>query len=151
MDSRNKGKESKNMNNSDGINKLQKTLAEGFSALNKNLTDCAKSLRILSKNSEVSNNYWRNAVGPYAELPGEEYDWVLVKIRDLNNIYASPYKTPHIAEYRSDGFWWSQERDLQYGTEELPFEVIGWKPISELEKESTYIIDKSGNIIGYWL
>lgn len=140
------------MNNSDGVNKLQKTIAEGFSALNKNLTDCAKSLRILARISEVNNdNYWRNAVGSNEELPGEEYDWVLVKIRDLNSIYTSTYKTPHIAEYRSDGFWWSQERDLRYGTEELPFEVVEWKPISELEKESTCIIDKSGNIIGYWL
>lgn len=115
---------------------IYKCLNGGFKALNTNLTDCAKSLRKLAESCEKMkeiDDYWHSVLGPDAVFPGKQYDWVLVKIRDdpkllkLSNHIA--YKLPHIAEYRSDGRWWSQESDKPYGSDELPFEVVSWRPI----------------------
>lgn len=63
-----------------------------------------------------------------ANLPGEEYDWVLVKIKEM--ITGKPCSVPHIAEFRmGDGRWWSLETDSPYRSSFLPFEVTHWRPI----------------------
>lgn len=119
-----------------GYEKLFRTLCKGIEALNVNLTDIAKSLRVLSDREEKKErecDRWRMAIGPEAELPGEDYDWVLVKIRDdwlkLPGSDAKIYSVPHIAEYRRDGKWWPHEWEEPYGSDEIPFEVVQWRPI----------------------
>lgn len=112
----------------DSAKKMENILA----ALNKNVLSCAESLINLSDTlKRTTDNYWNPVFGPDGEIPGDEYDWVLVKIRDIgtNN---KPYNVPHIAEYRKDGLWWAQEWDKPYGVDnELPFEVVYWRSIPE--------------------
>lgn len=122
--------------------KIQK-LYNGIEALNVNLIDIAKSLRILSgrdtSNGEKDKKTrWRPAIkidGFDPELPNpEEYDWVLVKIRDsskfLPNSKHDVHTVPYIAEYRN-GKWFSNVCPTHYETINLPFEVVWWRPIDE--------------------
>lgn len=117
--------------------KINKTMVEGFRAANANLTDCASSLRILDKQDKAKLEGWKDAIGENAELPGKEYDWVLVKIRDLGPAHAI-YGIPHIAKYRPDGVWWAQEWDAAYKSPEVPFEVVSWRPIPDDEAVVMY-------------
>lgn len=120
-----------------------KELYKWIEALNINLIDIAKSLRILSgrdvsKGEKGKKTRWRPAIkidGLDPELPNpEEYDWVLVKIRDDSKFLPSSehdvYNVPHIAEYRN-GKWFSNEWDTPYETVNVPFEVVWWRPIDE--------------------
>lgn len=123
--------------------KMFRTLCKGIEALNVDLIDIAKSLQVLADRSGKNNgsDRWRMAIGPVAELPGEDYDWVLVKIRDcqlrLPGSAARIYNVPHIAEYRN-GTWWAQELDQPYESDEVPFEVVQWRPIPGDEVEKLY-------------
>lgn len=130
------------------IENLRKTMNSNFVALNTNLTDCAKSLRALAnaveqKGEETkklygdntlytsSEDYWHPVLGPNGSLPGDEYDWVLVRIRDIG-VCTKPYNIPHIAEFRrNSGKWWAEEWDNYYGSNEVPFEVVFWRPIPD--------------------
>lgn len=112
------------------IKESQKNMENVLVALNKNVLDCAKSLRGLADAvKDETGDYWHPVFGPDGEVPGEDYDWVLVKIRDIgtNN---KPYNVPHIAEFRKDGLWWALEWNEPYGVnEKVPFEVVFWRPI----------------------
>lgn len=139
------------------ITNLIRMLADSFRAVNTNLTDVAKSLRKLSDEIEKKNrkdeDYWHPAIGPDAETSKPKYDWVLVKIRDDQNILKGSncgvYNVPHIAEERYDekmGYrWWPLEWDAPYGTEEVPFEVVEWKPISG---DSCVLSRRNGLLVG---
>lgn len=120
-------------NNKMELNKQLKELSEKLSSWEsslKQLTDaCRQAL------SDSDHDYWHTLLGEFVIYPKEvKYDWVLVKLMDDMRFLPkrpSPirYYTPHIAEYRSDGKWWSQELDIPYETPELPFKVISWRPI----------------------
>lgn len=110
------------------LDRLSKELAEGFKAANANLTDLCKSVRKLSESVAVKDdNYWHPTFGQNGEVPGEEYDWVLVKIREKGSV-KEDFGVPHIAEFRN-GRWWAQEIDEPYESELWPFEVRFWRPI----------------------
>lgn len=128
---------------------INKTIGEGFRALNINLSDHAESLRKLNKfltemnRKYQADDYWHPVFGEDGGFPGPEFDWVLVRIRDAgtNN---KPYSVPHIAEVRN-GEWWAQEWDDRYGSEKVPFEVVFWKPIPG--DESVDIVSNCGKVI----
>lgn len=107
-----------------------KGINDGFRALNVNLVDAANSLRkIAEAGIQATDDYWHLIFGPESvDLPGPEYDWVLVKIRDIGSS-EKPYGVPHIAELRKDGKWWPLEWDEPYGSDQVPFEVVFWRPI----------------------
>lgn len=110
---------------------LIKTINNGFLTLNANITDCAKSLQILANSCRKNEeDYWHPVLGENGCVPGPEYDWVLVKIRDISDKNAKIYNIPHIAEYHN-GKWKPQEWFGCYGTPEIPFEVVYWRPIPE--------------------
>lgn len=104
-----------------------KGINDGFRALNTNLVDTANSLRKLA-GVQATDDYWHPLFGSQAEAPGPEYDWVLVRIRDIGSS-EKPYGVPHIAELRRDGKWWPLEWDEPYGSDQVPFEVVFWRPI----------------------
>lgn len=119
------------------VTNIEAKLLNALGALNVNLTDIAKSLRVISVRAEEyknSEDYWHPTLGPLGSLPISGFDWVLVMIKDdvrflPNNHVVEYYSVPRIAQYRSDENWWSQETNKPYGTEEMPFEVIYWRPI----------------------
>lgn len=128
-----------------------KDIQKNFNTGIRDLNDCAVSLRKLSEAADESvkiekfknglqkakdDDYWHSIFkgeGSERGLPGEKYDWVLVKIRDHPDLCKGSicqiYNLPHIAEFRSDGNWWPLEWEDHYGTEKVPFEVIYWRPI----------------------
>lgn len=73
---------------------------------------------------------WKAYTGP-ENAPGEEYDWVLVKIRDsleyLPNSTQEIYNLPMIAEYRN-GAWYNRNDEI-LPSKANPFEVAFWSPI----------------------
>lgn len=110
-----------------------KTFINGFKSINKDLDNCAKSLRAIASNMKNDNTRW-HSVDIYG-APGPEYegyDWVLVLIADDPNIFQHDgcivYDVPHIAEFRN-GKWFSNECKGVYGTYKIPFKVVSWRPI----------------------
>lgn len=118
------------------IRDLVEVMGNRIQAMNTSVVSVIKSLQGLSKEiekKERKDDYWHPAIGKDAEDPRPEHDWVLVKIRDdiglLPTSDGETYPIPRIAEFRSDGCWWSRESDLRYETDELPFQVVAWRPI----------------------
>lgn len=127
-----------------------KGLNDGFQAMNFNLMNMANSLRKLAEATEKkTDDYWHPLFGSEAECPGIEYDWVLVKIRDhpdfLHESKGQIYDLPHIAELRSDRNWYPLEWKEPYGTKEVPFEVVYWRPIPG--DSVVHLYDGNGQII----
>lgn len=99
-----------------------KVIKSGFSAVNENLTDIAKSLRKLAIKEE---EYWRTV--EVDGLPGPEYEWVLVIVSyngDIDNV-------PIVARFDRKEFRWIVH--FGNGYLELPLnsdcEVVRWVPI----------------------
>lgn len=72
-----------------------KTIKSGFSAVNENLTDIAKSLRKLTTKKE---EHWRTVETD--GLPGPEYEWVLAIISCNGNVD----NVPIVAKYNRNHF-----------------------------------------------
>ena len=99
-----------------------KVIKSGFSAVNENLTDIAKSLRKLATKEEER---WRTVeVDGY---PGPEYEWV-VAIISCNGIIED---IPIIAKFDQKAFCWIVH--FPNGYIDIPLnsdcEVVRWLPI----------------------
>lgn len=81
-------------------------IKSGFSAVNENLTDIAKSLRKIAEGGSTTDYNLKSAP------PVRQY--VFVKVQDLYGDMI--YQIPQIAKF-IDGEWYN------------PFKVIGWKEI----------------------
>lgn len=91
----------------------------------------------LLKKKEEDRWVWMTDRDTEEKFPDpEKYDWVLVKIRMLEDDLKTPYgeviSLPRIAEYRN-GNWHNLETYEKYGTETLPFEVVAWRPLPDDE------------------
>ena len=99
-----------------------KVIKSGFSAVNENLTDIAKSLRELTRKEE---EHWRTVeVDGY---PDPEYEWV-VAIISCNGIIED---IPIIAKFDQKAFCWVVHFLDGYMDQALnsDYEVIRWLPI----------------------
>ena len=99
-----------------------KTMKSGFSAVNENLTDIAKSLRKLTRKEEER---WRTVeVDGY---PGPEYEWVLAIISCNGRIDDIPI----VVKFDREAFCWIVH--FPYGCLDRPLngdcEVVRWLPI----------------------
>lgn len=99
-----------------------KTIKSGFSAVNENLTDIAKSLRKLTTKEE---EYWRTI--EVNGLPGPEYEWVLAMVSCNGNIDNAPI----VAKYDRKSFRWIAHFANGYLDHPLnsDYEVVRWLPI----------------------
>lgn len=100
-----------------------KTIKSGFSAVNENLTDIAKSLRKLTRKEEER---WRTVeVDGY---PGPEYEWVLAIISCNGRIDDIPI----VVKFDREAFFWIVH--FPYRCLDRPLngdcEVVRWLPIS---------------------
>lgn len=95
-------------------------IKSGFSAVNENLTDIAKSLRKLTE-KEPSTDYNLKSTPPAGE-------YVFVKVQDLYG--DTIYQIPQIAKLLDDG-WYNPYQPEPYGCDQNPFKIIGWKEIPE--------------------
>lgn len=112
----------------------EKRMLNAFSAMNKNMTDCAYSLRkiatALEKGGKMNDDYWHPAIGPDGECPRPKYDWVLVKIHTLGRDMmpsGAILPVPRISHFVNER--WEDQIGYVYGTEDYPFEVVYWRPI----------------------
>ena len=98
-----------------------KVIKSGFSAVNENLTDIAKSLRKLATKEE----HWRTVdVDGY---PGPEYEWVLAIVScngDIDNV-------PIVVKYNRKEYSWIVHFANGYMDRPLnsDYEVVRWLPI----------------------
>lgn len=99
-----------------------KTIKSGFSAVNENLTDIAKSLRKLATKEE---EHWRTV--KVDGLPGPEYEWV-VAIISCNGVIDD---VPIIAKFDQKAFCWIAHFADGYLDQQLnsDYEVVRWLPI----------------------
>lgn len=99
-----------------------KTIKSGFSAVNENLTDIAKSLRKLATKEE---EHWRTI--KVDGLPGPEYEWV-VAIISCNGVIDD---VPIIAKFDQKAFCWIVHFADGYLDQQLnsDYEVVRWLPI----------------------
>ena len=99
-----------------------KVIKSGFSAVNENLTDIAKSLRKLATKEEER---WRTVeVDGY---PGPEYEWV-VAIVSCNGIIDN---VPIVAKFDRKALYWVIHFTDGYPDQQLnsDCEVVRWLPI----------------------
>lgn len=99
-----------------------KTMKSGFSAVNENLTDIAKSLRKLTTKEE---EYWRTVeVDGY---PGPEYEWVLAIVSCNGHIDNIPI----VAKFDRKASYWIVHFTNGYMDQALnsDCEVVRWLPI----------------------
>lgn len=97
-------------------------MKSGFSAINENLTDIAKSLRKLITKEEER---WRTVeVDGY---PGPEYEWVLAIVSCNGNID----NVPIVAKFDRKALYWIVHFTNSYMDQALnsDCEVIRWLPI----------------------
>lgn len=99
-----------------------KAIKSGFSAVNENLTDIAKSLRKLATKEEER---WRTVKTD--GLPGPEYEWVLAIVScngDIDNV-------PIVAKYNRKTCCWVVHCVNDYVNRPLnrDYEVVRWLPI----------------------
>ena len=98
-----------------------KTMKSGFSAVNENLTDIAKSLRKLATKEE----HWRTVeVDGY---PDPEYEWVLAIVSCNGHIDNIPI----VAKYNRKEYCWIVHFPDSYMDQALngDCEVVRWLPI----------------------
>ena len=99
-----------------------KTMKSGFSAVNENLTDIAKSLRKLTTKEEER---WRTVeVDGY---PDPEYEWVLAIVSSNGRIDDIPI----VAKYSRKEYNWIVHFPYGYMDQALDsdYEVVRWLPI----------------------
>ena len=99
-----------------------KVIKSGFSAVNENLTDIAKSLRKLATKEE---EYWRTVeVDGY---PGPEYEWVLAIVSCNGRIDDIPI----VVKFDRKAFCWIVHFPYGYLDQQLnsDYEVVRWLPI----------------------
>lgn len=108
---------------------VTKGLREVLTALNKNTLDCAQSLRKMAESMDHLDDFWHPVFGPNGEIPNENYDWVLVKIRSKEG--DKIYPVPLIAHLdRKDHHWSFQFEELSGNNNQFQFfEVRYWRPI----------------------
>ncbi len=99
-----------------------KVIKSGFSAVNENLTDIAKSLRKLATKEEER---WRTV--EVDGCPGPEYEWVLAIIScngDIDDV-------PIVAKFDRKAFCWIVHFADGYLDQQLDsdYEVVRWLPI----------------------
>ena len=115
-----------------------KTIKSGFSAVNENLTDIAKSLRKLATKEE---EHWRTI--KVDGCPGPEYEWVLVIVSYNGNID----NVPIVARFDRKEFRWVVH--FGNGYVNLPLnsdcEVVRWLPIFG---DSSDILCANGEEVG---
>ncbi len=99
-----------------------KIIKSGFSAVNENLTDIAKSLRKIATKEE---EHWRTV--KVDGLPGPEYEWVLVIVSYNGNID----NVPIVAKFDQKAFCWIVHFADGYLDQQLnsDYEVVRWLPI----------------------
>lgn len=99
-----------------------KTMKSGFSAVNENLTDIAKSLRKLTTKEEER---WR--IVEVDGCPGPEYEWVLAIVSCNGNIDDIPI----VAKFDRKESYWVVHFPNSYMDQALnsDCEVIRWLPI----------------------
>ena len=99
-----------------------KTIKSGFSAVNENLTDIAKSLRELTMKEE---EHWRTV--KVDGCPSPEYEWV-VAIISCNGVIDD---VPIIAKFDQKAFCWIVHFADGYLDQQLnsDYEVVRWLPI----------------------
>ena len=115
-----------------------KTMKSGFSAVNENLTDIAKSLRKLTTKEEER---WRTVeVDGY---PGPEYEWVLA-IVSCNGVIDD---VPIVAKFDRKALYWIIHFACGYMDRSLnsDCEVVRWLPIFG---DSSYILHADGKEFG---
>ncbi len=100
----------------------ERVIKSGFSAVNENLTDIAKSLRKLITKEE---EHWRTV--KVDGLPGPEYEWVLVIVScngDIDNV-------PIVARFDRKEFRWIAHFTNGYLDHPInsDYEVVRWLPI----------------------
>lgn len=99
-----------------------KVIKSGFSAVNENLTDIAKSLR---KMTEKEEEHWH--LIDDGDYPGPEYEWVLAIVScngKLDNV-------PIVAKYSRETYTWTVHFPNGYIDRPLnsDCEVVRWLPI----------------------
>lgn len=113
-------------------------MKSGFSAVNENLTDIAKSLRKLTRKEDER---WR--IVEVDGYPGPEYEWVLVIVSCNGNIDSVPI----VARFDREEFRWIVH--FGNGYLNLPLnsdcEVVRWLPIFG---DSSDILYANGKEIG---
>lgn len=99
-----------------------KAIRSGFSAINENLTDIAKSLRKLTTKEEER---WRTV--EVDGLPGPEYEWVLVIVSCNGSIDNKPI----VAKFDRKALYWVVHFTNSYMDQALnsDCEVVRWLPI----------------------
>lgn len=112
-----------------------KTMKSGFSAINENLTDIAKSLRKLATKEEER---WRTVETD--GLPGPEYEWVLVIVSCNGNID----NVPIVARFNRKAFCWIVHFANGYPDHPLnrDYEVVRWLPIFGDSSDILYAWDE---------
>ena len=99
-----------------------KVIKSGFSAINENLTDIAKSLRKLERKEE---EHWRTVKTD--GYPGPEYEWVVAIVSCNGRIDNIPI----IARFDQKAFCWIVHFIDGYPDQQLnsDCEVVRWLPI----------------------
>lgn len=99
-----------------------KVIKSGFSAVNENLTDIAKSLRKLTEKEE---EHWRLIED--GDYPGPEYEWVLAIVSCNGRID----NVPIVAKYSRETYAWTVHFANGYMDRPLNSncEVVRWLPI----------------------
>ena len=99
-----------------------KVIKSGFSAVNENLTDIAKSLRKLATKEE---EYWRTV--EVDGCPGPEYEWVLAIVSYNGRIDDIPI----VVKYNRKEYNWIVHFTNGYPDQQLnsDCEVVRWLPI----------------------
>lgn len=99
-----------------------KVIKSGFSAVNENLTDIAKSLRKLATKEEER---WRTVETD--GCPGPEYEWVLAMV-SCNGVIDD---VPIVARFNRKSFCWDVHCADDYVNRPLnrDYEVVRWLPI----------------------
>lgn len=116
----------------------ERVIKSGFSAVNENLTDIAKSLRKLITKEE---EHWR--IVKVDGLPGPEYEWVLVIVScngDIDNV-------PIVARFDRKEFRWIAHFTNGYLDHPInsDYEVVRWLPIFD---DSSYSLYANGKEVG---
>lgn len=124
-------KERKSLMDSMGINVMR----SGFSAVNENLTDIAKSLRKLTTKEE---EHWRTV--EVDGCPGPEYEWVLAIVSCNGNID----NVPIVAKFDRKALYWIVHFTNSYMDQALnsDCEVVRWLPIFGDSSDILYAWDE---------
>lgn len=112
-----------------------KVIKSGFSAVNENLTDIAKSLRKLTIKEEER---WRTVKTD--GCPGPEYEWVLAIVSCNGDIDSVPI----VARFNRKSICWDVHFANGYLDQQLDsdYEVVRWLPIFGDSSDILYAWDE---------